>query len=240
MNDYGTGLLGAYAVALALHERNRTGKGQSVDSGLTLTACLLQSPYFLDYQGYQRSEPEGLGARGHSALSRLYAANDAGGDGWLFLHCPQEEDWTNLTNLREFYNLASDPRFATAQAREDNDQELAQELSDIFSLKDGSKGRDEWVSMLNAGSVSAAKNLALPDYRDDPYVRQAGLIVTRDHPGQGSADHLGPTARLSDTPMRVGRPTPMLGAETNEILQEIGLSPEEIEALIASGIVAQA
>ena len=46
MNDYGTGLLGAYAVALALHERNRTGKGQSVDSGLTLTACLLQSPIF--------------------------------------------------------------------------------------------------------------------------------------------------------------------------------------------------
>ena len=42
--------MGAYAVALALHERNRTGKGQSVDSGLALTAGLLQSPYFLDYE----------------------------------------------------------------------------------------------------------------------------------------------------------------------------------------------
>ena len=61
MNDYGTGLLGAYAVALALHERNQTGNGQSLDGGLTLTACLLQSPFFLDYQGFQRSEPEGLG-----------------------------------------------------------------------------------------------------------------------------------------------------------------------------------
>jgi len=235
MNDYGTGLLGAYAVALALHERNRTGKGQSVDSGLTLTACLLQSPYFLDYQGYQRDEPEGLGARGHSALSSLYAGNDDGGNGWLFLHCPQEGDWTNLTNLREFYHLASDPRFNTAEARQDNDGELAQELANIFT----GKSREEWVSLLNAGSVSAAKNVALPDYRDDPYVRQAGLIVTRDHPGQGSADHLGPTARLSGTPLRLGRPTPMLGAETKEILQEIGLSPEEIEALIASGVVAQ-
>ena len=235
MNDYGTGLLGAYAVALALHERNRTGKGQSVDSGLTLTACLLQSPYFLDYQGYQRDEPEGLGARGHSALSSLYAGNDDGGNGWLFLHCPQEGDWTNLTNLREFYHLASDPRFNTAEARQDNDGELAQELANIFT----GKSREEWVSLLNAGSVSAAKNVALPDYRDDPYVRQAGLIVTRDHPGQGSTDHLGPTARLSGTPLRLGRPTPMLGAETNEILQEIGLSPEEIEALIASGVVAQ-
>ena len=93
--------------------------------------------------------------------------------------------------------------------------------------------------MLNAGSVSATENLAIPDYRDDPYVRQAGLIVTRDHPGQGSADHLGPTARLSGTPMRVGRPTPLLGAETKEILREIGLSSADIEALIASGVVSQ-
>ena len=168
-------------------------------------------------------------------MSSLYAGNDDGGNGWLFLHCPQEGDWTNLTNLREFYHLASDPRFNTAEARQDNDGELAQELANIFT----GKSREEWVSLLNAGSVSAAKNVALPDYRDDPYVRQAGLIVTRDHPGQGSADHLGPTARLSGTPLRLGRPTPMLGAETNEILQEIGLSPEEIEALIASGVVAQ-
>ncbi|PKB78624.1 MAG: hypothetical protein BZY88_17495 [SAR202 cluster bacterium Io17-Chloro-G9] len=235
MNDYGTGLMGAYAVALAIHERNRTGKGQSVDSGLTLTACLLQSPYFLDYEGYQRNEPEGLGARGRSALSRLYCANDAGNNGWLFLHCPREEDWQNLTNLREFYELASDSRFATAQARQDNDEELAQELAGIFT----SKNRQEWVSLLRNGSVSATENLAIPDYRDDPYVRQAGLIVTRDHPGQGSADHLGPTARLSGTPMRVGRPTPVLGAETNEILQEIGLSAAEIQTLIASGVVSE-
>ena len=96
------------------------------------------------------------------------------------------------------------------------------------------------MTLLNAASVSATENLDIADFRDDPYVRQAGLIVTRDHPGQGKADHLGPTARLSDTPMRLGRPTPVLGAETNEILQEIGLSPAEIEALIASGVVSQA
>ena len=240
MNDYGTGLLGAYAVALALHERNRTGRGQSVDSGLTLTACLLQSPYFLDYQGYHRNEPEGLGVRGQSALSRLYSANEASDNGWLFLHCPQEEDWHNLTNLREFCGLASDRRFATAQDRQDHDEELAQELATIFASKDGGKDRGEWVALLNAASISATENLAIPDFRDDPYVRKAGLVVTRDHPGQGRSDHLGPTARLSATPMRVGRPTPMLGAETNEILQEIGLSPAEIQAFIAAGVVAEA
>ena len=57
VNDYGTGLLAAYGVALALLERERTGEGQQVDAGLALTAGLLQSPYFLDYEGYRRNDP---------------------------------------------------------------------------------------------------------------------------------------------------------------------------------------
>ena len=113
VNDYGTGLLGAYAVALALLERNRTGEGQSVDCGLALTACLLQSPYFLDYAGFQRDEPEGLGVRGYSALSRLYPAADA----WLYLHCPEEAGWRNLTALPEFAALAADPRYGFSRGK---------------------------------------------------------------------------------------------------------------------------
>ena len=61
-------MMGAFAVALALHHRNRTGQGQAVDSGLALTAGLLQSPYFLDFPGFQRNDPEGRELRGVSAL----------------------------------------------------------------------------------------------------------------------------------------------------------------------------
>ena len=231
MNDYGTGLLGAYAVALALHERNRTGKGQSVDSGLTLTACLLQSPYFLDYQGYRREEPEGLGLRGVSALSRLYAA----ADGWLYLHCPGETDWTRMTRLNEFAPLAGDPRFLTENDRQQNNNDLSDELERTLSLKN----RSEWVDLLQSAGVSAAENVSIEDYRDDPYVRQAGLIVTRDHPGRGLTDHLGPTAVLTGTPLRLGRATPVLGSETTEILREIGYAPSDIESLISAGVAVQ-
>ncbi len=231
MNDYGTGLLGAYAVALALHERNRTGKGQSVDSGLTLTACLLQSPYFLDYQGYRREEPEGLGLRGISALSRLYAA----ADGWLYLHCPGEADWAKMTHLNEFAPLAGDPRFLTESDRQQNDRDLSDELERTFSLKN----RSEWVDLLQSAGVSAAENVSIEDYRDDPYVRQAGLIVTRDHPGRGLTDHLGTTAVLTGTPMRLGRATPVLGSETTEILREIGYASSDIESLIAAKAAVQ-
>ena len=232
MNDYGTGLLGAFSIALALHERNRTGKGQSLsDGGLALTACLLQSPYFLDYDGYVRDDPEGLDVRRVSALSGLYQASD----GWFCLHCPDDSTWAALTSLPELASLSSDDRFRTADSRKHNDPALQEALSAVFAQ--GS--RQGWIGSLNNAGVSAIENQAIPDYHDDPNVRKAGLIVSRDHPGMGQADHLGVVPRLSGTPARVGRPTPLLGAETNEILTEAGYTPAEITALKSTKAVTQ-
>ena len=232
MNDYATGLLGAYSVALALHERQRTGRGQSVDGGLALTACLLQSPYFLDYEGYQRSEPEGLGVRGFSALSRLYRA----ADGWLYLHCQDNAAWNELTRLPEFAALSADSRFGDAQSRERNDAALSGEIAAIISADT----RQRWIERFANTNISAIENIAIPDFHADPYVRKAGLVVSREHPGMGMADHLGVVPRLSETPARLGRPTPVLGAETDEILAEAGYTAAEVVALKAAGAVVQA
>ncbi len=231
MNDYATGLLGAYSVALALHERQRTGRGQSVDGGLALTACLLQSPYFLDYEGYQRSEPEGLDVRGVSALSRLYRAADA----WLYLHCPDNAAWEDLTRLPEFAHLSADSRFDDTQSRERNDAALSSEIAAVISADT----RQRWIERFVSANVSAIENVAIPDYHNDPHIRRAGLVVSREHPGMGLADHLGVVPRLSGTPARLGRPTPVLGAETDEILAEAGYTAAEIAALKAAGAVVQ-
>ena len=231
MNDYATGLLGAYSVALALHERRRTGRGQSVDGGLALTACLLQSPYFLDYEGYHRSEPEGLGVRGFSALSRLYKA----ADGWLYLHCADDSAWDRLTGLNEFAHLAIDGRFGDSESRARNHESLAEAISAVLAVDP----RQRWLERLTSVGVSAIENIAIPDFHADPCVRKAGLVVSREHPEFGVADHLGVVARLSGTPARVGRPTPALGAETDEILSEAGYTAVEIAALKGAGAVVQ-
>ena len=220
MNDYGTGLMGAYAVALAVHERNRTGQGQTVNSGLALTAGLLQSPYFLDYEGYERNEPEGLGVRGFNAKSRLYEA----ADGWMYFHCPDDFAWSNLTRLADFSELSAG-----------DDAALTQSIADVIS----SKSIDDLSKLINPTGVSVMANRLVEDFRDDEDIRKAGLIVKREHPDFGQAEHLGSVAKLSETPMRVGRPTPLLGAETDDILSEAGYTGEQIESMKLSGAVVQ-
>ncbi len=232
VNDYGTGMMGAYAVALALHERNRTGKGQSVDSGLALTAALLQSPYFLDYPGHCRAEPEGRGLRGTSAFSRLYP----GSDGWFYLHCSNDADRERLAQLPD---LA--PVFQEAAPAGDT-EDAASPVGNFAARLENSfrrQSRGYWLEQLNGIGVSAMANVGIDDFRDDPAVRDAGLIVARPHQGRGAADHLGSTARLSNTPMQLGRPAPMLGADTREILEDAGYSPQTIASLIASGAAAR-
>lgn len=230
VNDYGTGLMGTYAVALALHERNLSGLGQAVDSGLSLTAGLLQSPFFLDYAGFQRQELEGPAVRGWSAASRLYPTTD----GWMYVHCATAAAWQAwlglpaFTALQHYAGQYPDPRHP-GQA----DEPIAKELNSIFATASSTR----WIDMLRPHGISVVKNVTLTDYRHDAYVRQAGLIVNREHAGRGRADHLGTTAYLSGTPMRLGAPTPLPGGQTRDILHELGYTAAEIEQYVATGVV---
>ena len=72
INDYGTGFMGAYGVALALLHRQRTGEGQHVDTALAYTPCTLQSRFLQDYPGKRWDETRGQSALGTGPLNRAY------------------------------------------------------------------------------------------------------------------------------------------------------------------------
>jgi crotonobetainyl-CoA:carnitine CoA-transferase CaiB-like acyl-CoA transferase len=214
VNDYGTGLLGAYAVALALFHRNKTGKGQHVDSALAYTATMLQSAFLQDYAGKKWDEPAGQDALGTGPLYRAYE----GKDGWLFLGAQEGE----LAKCAELKDLAG---------KKGADLEKA--------LEERIKGHavDALVASLQKADIGAYRILLNSDaLMDDPLVVKRGLSMTREHDDIGPVTTTGPAPRLSRTPLVAGRPAPKPGSDAKSILSDIGMGTE-VDRLVRERII---
>lgn len=216
-NDYGTGLMACYGVALALLHRRRTGEGQLVDSALAYTATMLQSALLQSYKGKEWSEPHGQEATGSGPLNRLYQASD----GWLFLAAGDGE----LAHCVELADLA-----AKTVAGVPTHRELEERMR--------TRTVEDWVQRLTKAGIGAHRVVpSLPDLMTDPLVQSRGLAITRDHEGFGPVTTTAPGIKLSRTPVTVGRVAAKPGSDAAGVLAEIGMGGE-LERLIREGVIA--
>jgi crotonobetainyl-CoA:carnitine CoA-transferase CaiB-like acyl-CoA transferase len=217
-NDYGTGLMACYGVALALLHRRRTGQGQFVDSALAYTATMLQSALLQDYPGKQWDEPHGQDAIGSGPLNRLYQTND----GWLFLAAPTKESASALSHCAELADLSD--RSGAGLERE-------------LDARLRSRSVATWVEVLNNAGIGAHRVVpSLAELMTDPLVQARGLAVTRDHEGFGPITTTAPGIKLSRTPVSVGRAAAKPGSDAASVLAEIGMG-NELERLIRDGVI---
>ena len=217
VNDYGTGFMGAYGVALALLHRQRTGEGQHIDSALAYTAMTLQSPFMQLYEGKQWNETSGQDALGTGPLHRAYQASD----GWLFVGAPG----TALSKLAGLDGLSG---IDTLQG-----DALASSLEERFQGNTVAF----WVARLTAAGIGAQRVITnVRDLMTDPWVESHGLSLTREHDELGPVTTCGPAPRLSRTPVRPGIPAPKPGIHAREILEEHGLE-SRYQTLLDSGVI---
>ncbi len=216
VNDYGTGIMGAFAVAAALYHRQRTGEGQHVQTALAYTACTLQSLFLQDYEGKRWDEPRGQQALGWSPLQRLYRASD----GWLFVGARAAE-------RGKLAKLAGVSDAAAA-----SDAALTAALETVFAQSPVEK----LVERLAADGIGAQRAATVPELMADDWVMAHGLSLRREHDGLGEVTTNGPAPRLSHTPVQPGRPAPPPGSDAASILAEIGLA-DDLNALAEQGIV---
>ena len=214
-NDYGTGLMACYGVALALLHRRRTGEGQFVDSALAYTATMLQSALLQDYPGKQWDEPHGQESLGSGPLNRLYQASD----GWLFLAARVGE----LARCAVLADRAGNSGATLERAREAR-----------------LRGRSvaDWVSDFTKAGIGAHRVVpSLVELMTDPLVQARGLALTRDHEGFGPITTTAPGIKLSRTPVSAGRVAPKPGSDAASVLAGIGMEGE-LARLIREGVVA--
>jgi crotonobetainyl-CoA:carnitine CoA-transferase CaiB-like acyl-CoA transferase len=223
ITDYYTASLAAQAVLAALFVRERTGRGQRVETSLLHGAVALNSGAMVDYAGkpsLARDNP----------TYRLYQAGDGE---WLFLACGNQAFWTKLCQAVDLPQLADDPRFGSWLLRLDHREALLP----ILEAKFRSRPRDEWLAALAAHDIPAAPVRPLAEFLDDPAVRHHDLVRAYDHAEAGRLRLMGLPLVFHETPARDPGPPPTLGEHTDEILGELGYDEGAIADLRARAIV---
>jgi len=230
LNDYAAPMLGAFGAMLALYVRAKTGRGQHIETSLTNAAVALQGHEFIDYPGFERKFRGDQDLKGFSATYRIYEAKT----GWIFVLCTNQDQWRSLCRTLGLEDLLSDPRFETPEKREENDQALVSILSEAFRRKPAY----EWLELLEEGGVPCAPQKDVEELLKDPHFLQNELVVDHDHPQFGRVRQTGIGPRLSQTPGRIWRPAPLLGEHTDQVLEQLGYSAEEISQLRQKRVIA--
>ncbi|MBM3140883.1 MAG: CoA transferase [Chloroflexi bacterium] len=214
--DYGTGMMGAFSVLLALFHRGRTGEGERVQAALSMTGTLHQTSFMFEYEGRTWDEPSGRAARGAGPLQRLYRA----ADGWFVLGA-RPGDRPRLAAATGIAGLAAMDGGALEQALE---------------TRFATEPTATWVDRLTAAGIGAHALVDLETVLEDPWVRRHRLTVVREHEGVGAVRMVGPSPRLSMTPVRVTEPARPPGADGPTVLVELGLGDVLGELLSARAI----
>lgn len=219
------GLAGAFAAALALYAREATGTVHTARTSLAAAGQLLQTPFLYDYEGRGPwDEPSGREARGERPTYQFYRA----ADNWMFVVVP---DHVISSALNEQLGRNVDGL---------TDDELQKVLSEVFADRPAA----DWRKALAPLGVAVQPLVSLTALRDSyadttsaPWSASSFHFNRVDkHLSGYSVTLTSPAAiRPRHAAIVVPRDAPRYGSQTRAILQELGYTPAQMDALVASG-----
>ncbi|PPR61101.1 MAG: Succinyl-CoA--L-malate CoA-transferase beta subunit [Alphaproteobacteria bacterium MarineAlpha3_Bin3] len=228
MADIVSGIIAAYGVLQALFMRQRTGRGQLVDSAMLDNLLSLNETmvtlYSVAGQEQKRGVPTVFFPRG------AYQTKD----GYLAVHVPDNIIWKRFCEVMERSDLIDDERSATSPARAQNHGFLDPIISEFMATMT----RDEAVGKFNAHGVPVAPVYTAEDVFADPHIEARGMLMPIDDPEVGTYRFARTAPMLEENAELPRNPAPSLGQHTREILEGLlDYSSSEVDALRDHGVV---
>jgi crotonobetainyl-CoA:carnitine CoA-transferase CaiB-like acyl-CoA transferase len=224
--DYATGTTGAFALAAALFQRERTGHGQYIDMAMLDVALMLQASHVT---GYLRTgkDPKPPGNAHLFASNSCYETKD----GLLMLGA------SNRRQHKRIWEALGRPELGDKdnEHREDNRAAEAEILRDILMTRTAA----EWEDFFQARHVPASRVRPMAEALADPHLAQRGVL----HRADGAPGIDGPFTvpmaafKFAHGGPRVDAPPPELGAHTAEVLRSLGYSDKDIAAFREEAVI---
>ena len=225
------GLMSAWGVTLALLARERTGKGQLVDTSLMGSVVALLGHLMSGTAMLKQVFPRFVRSAAGNPMYNHYQCKDGK---WLAIaHLDPDRWWAKVCGALGIENLVNDPRFNTFAARSANRQELVAIFDGIFA----GKTRDEWMKIISEHGCICTPVQDIKDVVEDPQVLANHYMIDVEHPEHGLTRMMGVPWDMSETPASWKRKAPSLGEHTEEVLLEAGYNKEDLAKLREEGVI---
>jgi crotonobetainyl-CoA:carnitine CoA-transferase CaiB-like acyl-CoA transferase len=254
--DRTSALATAMGICAALYHRQLTGEGQEIRSSLLQSGLELVTRYAMREPVHDATGRDPLMAeinrrraagapydelvnfrKGQGirfAAHRLYYRGYHTKEGALVLGALTRLNRDGIRRVLDMHDTADTPDFDAADPESDR---LINEWHSEIQQKLMEHTANEWVEIFVTAGVPASVVHFPEEMADDPQVNVMEMMTEQVHPVTGPQRVVGPLIRMSATPTSVLRPAPGLGWHTREVLGEAGFTTDEIEALVADGVV---
>lgn len=227
--DTTAGMYAAMGILMALLDRERSGKGQWIQT--SLLESLLAVMDFQCARWLVAGEVPTQAGNDHPTI--IPTGNFPTRDGMICICVSGRVMWTRLCKTLNREDWLTDPRFETNKARSANREQLNAELSEIFS----GNTTAHWITLLNDAGLACGAVNSIDQAFEDAQVQHLGVRWPVSHPQLGEIGLVGQPYRTSRHVAQLARVAPMPGEHTMEILREAGLTVEQIHELKESHVI---
>lgn len=227
--DQTTGIHTALGILAALRHRDRTGKGQFLETSLFETALA-----FLGYtaEAYWASgRVPGRSGSGHESLCPYQAF--AAVDGYILIAVGNDKQWRAFCPAAGLEDMLEDPRFVTNAARVKHFKETVARVSDVV----GRRTVGEWTEALRQAGIPNSPIHTVDQALGQEQAIERGMVVSLHHPQQNSVSAISMPIAFAGYDRSPRSVAPLLGQHSVAILRELGISDKDIQNMIAKGVV---
>ena len=222
----------AFAILAALNHRQNTGQGQLIDLSSVESLAVFTGNALMDYTMNGRVQSRKGNRDDIMAPHNCYRCR--GDDKWVSIAVSTEEEWQSFCKVVGNPGWTRDEKFSDAYGR----WKYQEELDKLVTEWTVNYTHYEVTEMMQKAGVAAMPSFSNQEIFSDPHFKERKLAVEVEHPTMGKQVVLGAPWKLSETPAKVTKASPVMGENDEYVFGELlGMPSSEIKQLIEEQVI---